>query len=590
MAVAAPAVDDRAGAATDPAARYRDLLAAVRRLVDCDAAALLRLDGEVLVPLAIDGLAEETLARRFAVAGHPRLAALLDARGPLRFPPGTTLPDPYDGLIEPAAPVVADAAGAGDADAAARIASAPSAGSPAALALLPVHDCMGAPLRAGGRLWGVVTLDALLPGAFDAVPPARLRAIVSLLESGIDAALAIERLAARAEQASEVARSVVGAPAARELVGTSAAMRRLRDEIATVAGSDLTVLVTGETGVGKELVASELHRRSARRDRPLVQLNCAALPEALAESELFGHRKGAFTGALADRAGRFELADGGTLLLDEVGELPPAVQAKLLRALQSGEVQRLGGDMPRRVDVRVIAATNRDLRAEVAAGRFRADLYHRLAVFPIVVPPLRERGRDVIALANAFLEDNQHRLGARNLRLGAAARDALPGHDWPGNVRELEHTMARAALRALAEQGRRARWVAIEPVHLGLAAAASATVVAAEVATHGAPDATVVAAPSGVAPPGLARPAFAMPAGAAGGQPGNDAAMPASSGLAASDAATGGLRAATDAFQRQWIAAALARHGNNYAAAAREAGMDRGNFHRLASRLGIGRD
>jgi len=499
----------------DPAARYRDLLASVRRLVACDAAALLRLDGDALVPVAIDGLAEETLARRFAIADHPRLATLLDARGPLRFPPGTALPDPYDGLVE---------------------------GQPD---LLPVHDCMGAALRADGRLWGVVTLDALTPGAFDSVQRDRLGALVALVESGVDAALAIERLAARAERANEVVRAVAAAPDRRELVGTSAAIRRLKQEIATVAGSELTVLVQGETGVGKELVARELHARSARRERPLVQLNCAALPETLAESELFGHRKGAFTGAVADRAGRFELADGGTLFLDEVGELAPAIQAKLLRALQSGEVQRLGDDHPRRVDVRVIAATNRDLRAEVAAGRFRADLYHRLAVFPIAVPPLRERGRDVLALANAFLEDNQHRLGARNFRLGAAAREALLGRDWPGNVRELEHTMSRAALRALAEQGRRGRWIGIEPGHLGLDGG-------------GVAGGVVAAAPDSV-------------------QSAAVAAMP-------------GLRAATDAFQRDWIAAALARHGNNRAAVAREAGMDRGNFHRLAVRLGFSRD
>ncbi|WP_085317230.1 nitric oxide reductase transcriptional regulator NorR [Derxia lacustris] len=514
--------------ATDSAARYRDLLAAVRRLVDCDAAALLRLDGDALVPAAIDGLAEETLARRFAVADHPRLATLLAARGPWRFAPDTALPDPYDGLI---------------------------ADQPA---LLPVHDCLGAPLRAGGRLWGVVTLDALTPGAFDAVPADRLRALVALVESGIDAALAIERLAERAERAGEVARSLGNAADRRELVGSSAALRRLRAEIATVAASDLTVLVQGETGAGKELVARELHARSARRDRPLVQLNCAALPETLAESELFGHRKGAFTGAVADRSGRFELADGGTLFLDEVGELPPAVQAKLLRALQSGEVQRLGSDHPRRVDVRVIAATNRDLRAEVAAGHFRADLYHRLAVFPLSVPPLRERGRDVIALANAFLEENQHRLGARNFRLGAAAREALLGRDWPGNVRELEHAVARAALRALAEQGRRARWIGIEPAHLGLDAAAES---ADAPVTAGALRATGVATE-------------AAPAGSGDGAP----------------AAPAGLRAATDAFQRDWIAAALARHAGNLAAAAREAGMDRGNFHRLVRRLGLGRD
>src|SRR5690606_37326336 len=263
-----------------------------------------------------------------------------------------------------------------------------------------------------------------------------------------------------------------GQAAPRELLGKSAAMQHLKREIDTVAASDLTVLILGETGVGKELVAERLHARSARAEQAWVQVNCAALPENLADSELFGHKRGAFTGAVQDRLGKFELANGGTLFLDEVGELSLPVQAKLLRALQSGELQRPGSDRPLRVDVRVVAATNRDLRAEVAAGRFRADLYHRLAVYPLHVPPLRERGRDVLALAGALLEDNQHRLGARNLRLTPEASAALLAHPWPGNVRELDHLLSRAALRAWSEAGRGGRWIGIEARHLGLDATA----------------------------------------------------------------------------------------------------------------------
>ncbi|MBW8718762.1 MAG: nitric oxide reductase transcriptional regulator NorR [Variovorax paradoxus] len=475
-----------AAAATE-AQRYRSLLAAARGLVRCDAAALLRLDGDVLRPLAVDGLSDETLGRQFPVASHPRFARLLESERGLRFAHDCGLPDPYDGLV---------------------------AGQPG---ILPVHDCMGAPLRLRGATWGLLTLDALDAGTFETVGPAQLDALVALVETGIEAAHTI--------------------------------LKQLCSEIDTVAVSDLTVLVLGETGVGKDLVAQRLHARSRRSDQPLVQVNCAALPETLADSELFGHKRGAFTGAVQDRNGKFEIADGGTLFLDEVGELPLTVQAKLLRVLQSGELQRPGSDRTLKVDVRVIAATNRDLPAAIAQGRFRADLYHRLSVYPLVVPPLRERGRDVVALAGGFLEENQHRLGARNLRLSPAAKAALLAHGWPGNVRELEHVISRASLRAFREQRRGARWTAIEPHHLALEAAAA-----------GGP----------AAPPAPPAPA---PAGQHAG--------------VASGGAT--LREATEAFQRAWLADALARHRGHVANAAREAGIDRSNFHRTLRKLGVPR-
>jgi anaerobic nitric oxide reductase transcription regulator len=281
-----------------------------------------------------------------------------------------------------------------------------------------------------------------------------------------------------------------------------------------------------------------------------VQVNCAALPETLADSELFGHKRGAFTGAVQDRNGKFEIADGGTLFLDEVGELPLTVQAKLLRVLQSGEVQRPGSDRTLKVDVRVIAATNRDLPAAIAQGRFRADLYHRLSVYPLVVPPLRERGRDVVALAGGFLEENQHRLGARNLRLSPASKAALLAHGWPGNVRELEHVISRASLRAFTEQGRGARWTAIEPHHLALDAAVAGG--------HAA---------------SAAQPPLAT--------------TPTDTGQAGVSVFDGTLREATTAFQRAWLADALARHNGHVANAAREAGIDRSNFHRMLRKLGM---
>ncbi|MCC7120629.1 MAG: sigma 54-interacting transcriptional regulator [Gammaproteobacteria bacterium] len=272
-------------------------------------------------------------------------------------------------------------------------------------------------------------------------------------------------------------------PPAAGLLGDAPSMRRLRKAIAAVAVADSTVLVIGETGTGKELVAHALHQQSRRADAMLVKLNCAALPGELIESELFGHEKGAFTGATAQRKGRFERADGGTLFLDEVGELTLAAQAKLLRVLQEQEFERVGGTCPLRVDVRVIAAPNRDLLAMVAAGSFRADLYYRLNVFPLRVPPLRERADDVELLAREFLAHQARKLG-RSLRdFDAVAWQRLRGYAWPGNVRELQNVVERAAVLATGEL------VSVEALNApsipdarGVVAAASAALVDVEAA------------------------------------------------------------------------------------------------------------
>ncbi len=260
--------------------------------------------------------------------------------------------------------------------------------------------------------------------------------------------LAIENALRVTHLERENARLAEEAGVGGELLGRSPAMRALRDTLGRVAPTDATVLVSGENGTGKELVARALHAGSARRARPLVVVNCAAIPDTLFESELFGHAKGAFTGATEARRGKFEEADRGTLFLDEIGEVPVALQAKLLRALESGEIERVGGRGVERVDVRVVAATNRDLPADVRAGRFREDLYYRLLVVPVHVPPLRERRDDVPLLARHFLE-----VAARPLRLPPKtladdAVAALVRHPWPGNVRELRHAMARVAILA----------------------------------------------------------------------------------------------------------------------------------------------
>ncbi len=230
------------------------------------------------------------------------------------------------------------------------------------------------------------------------------------------------------------------------LVGTSAAMRAVYELVSQVAPSEATVLVSGESGTGKELVAAEIHRLSRRSGGPLIKVNCSALPESVIESELFGHEKGAFTGAVAQRKGRFELAHGGTLFLDEIGELSPQVQVKLLRVLQEREIERVGGSAVVKVDVRVIAATNRRLEDEIAAGRFREDLYYRLNVFPVRVPPLRERKSDIVLLADYFAEKYSRRNGKPIKRISSPALDLFTSYHWPGNVRELENCIERAAI------------------------------------------------------------------------------------------------------------------------------------------------
>jgi len=236
------------------------------------------------------------------------------------------------------------------------------------------------------------------------------------------------------------------------LIGSGEAMRRVFETIKKVAETDLTVLVRGESGTGKELVAQALHYRSARRKRPFVAVNCAAISRELVESELFGHEKGAFTGADARRVGRFEAAQGGTLLLDEVGDMPLETQAKVLRVLQERSFERVGGASPVRVDVRVVAATHRDLEAEVARGRFRQDLYYRLRVVELELPPLRERLADVPALVDRFLGQLAERLERNKAGISPEATAALARHAWPGNVRELRNVVERAAVLASGER------------------------------------------------------------------------------------------------------------------------------------------
>lgn len=255
--------------------------------------------------------------------------------------------------------------------------------------------------------------------------------------------------------------ATTGAPAEAGLVAGDPAMRRMLELAGRVASTSATVLITGASGSGKEVVARYVHRRSPRARAAFIAINCAAIPEQLLEATLFGFEKGAFTGAAQAQPGKFEQAEGGTLLLDEISEMPPALQAKLLRVLQEREVERVGGRGPIALDIRVLATSNRDLAAEVAKGAFREDLYYRLNVFPLHVPALRERPRDILPLARLFLSQAASETGRCRAALGAAAEAILQHHDWPGNVRELQNTMQRALILAPG--------ALIEPQHLNLA-------------------------------------------------------------------------------------------------------------------------
>ncbi len=248
------------------------------------------------------------------------------------------------------------------------------------------------------------------------------------------------RVIQAAESMVDRERDEVAAP---RIVGDSWAMRELQARAARIAPRDVTVLVRGETGTGKELITSLIHARSARAHAPLVRFNCAAVSAELAEAELFGHARGAFTGAHQTRAGFFQVANGGTVVLDEIGEMPLPMQAKLLRVLQNGEIQQVGASRTERVDVRVIACTNRDLQQEAQKGRFRMDLYFRLAVVELVVPPLRERRDDIPLLASEFARQCARRFGTGDVRLSPALVEALRQQDWPGNVRQLENAIVR---------------------------------------------------------------------------------------------------------------------------------------------------
>jgi transcriptional regulator with GAF, ATPase, and Fis domain len=312
-----------------------------------------------------------------------------------------------------------------------------------------VRGFAGQPLVYRGEVRGVLAVFAR--GAIGSECMGWLRMIADHAAAAIVTARAfaeIDALRKRLESENEYLREEITGAALGEMVGQSPALEAVARQIDLVAPTDSTVLILGESGTGKELVAREIHRRSQRASKPLIKVNCAAVPRELYESEFFGHARGAFTGALRDRVGRFELADGGTLFLDEIGEIPLELQAKLLRVLQEAELERVGEERTRKVNVRLIAATNRNLRLEADTGRFRQDLYYRLSVFPIELPPLRKRKEDIPLLADHFLHVSARKVGRPKPVLTLANVQRLQQYDWPGNVRELQHVIERAVITA----------------------------------------------------------------------------------------------------------------------------------------------
>jgi transcriptional regulator with GAF, ATPase, and Fis domain len=389
------------------------------QLVPYDLATVLLRAGEGLrVAYAVGPLATPQLSEALIpVRGNLRLLNALKARSrPATFEEGDPGEDTFHGLID----------------------------------MPHGHSCLVAPLRSRGETFGLMTLDAMVCRQYPDSVLHHVGVFASLLALGLKQAEHLTRLAERERNlAEEVSyfrevqrRDVLQEP----LRAESPAMRDILDQLRQVAATSTTVLITGETGTGKEKVAQTLHHLSPRREKPFIKVNCSALPATLIESELFGHVKGAFSGAATARKGRFELADGGTLFLDEIGDLPLDLQPKLLRAIQEKVIDPLGSEKSREVDVRLVAATHTNLQAAVAEGRFREDLFYRLSVFPVHLPPLRERSADIAALAESFLD----RFARENRRppivLPDLVREQLEGYAWPGNVRELHNVLERAAI------------------------------------------------------------------------------------------------------------------------------------------------
>jgi transcriptional regulator with GAF, ATPase, and Fis domain len=404
-----------------------------------------------------------------------------------------------------------------------------------------IRSTIGVPLWRGDEILGVLQVDNRdAPAMFDRRDVEALGALAHGASLAVVSARLIKKLTLAEEQLRKENQFLRGRERSRageqRIIGDSRRMQEVLQQLGKVVDTRVTVLIEGETGTGKELFASAIHYRSQRRDKLFVAQNCAAFPENLLESELFGHKRGAFTGATDEKKGLFEVADGGTLFLDEVGEMPLSLQAKLLRVLQEGEVRPIGAAATRKVNVRIVAATNRNLEKEVAAGRFREDLYYRLKVFPLRVPSLRERREDIPQLATHFLERYTREFGRELAGFTQQALDVLKAYDWPGNVRELENEVQRAVIQADGESF-------ITP-----------DLLSSRVARGQAAEATVSQPPDAVEP---------------------------------SESPSGTLREIMDKYEKSVLIQVLAAHGNNKTSAAKTLGMTREGLHKKLKGFGL---